>query len=154
VVLFSNSRNEPALLRAVAFTTDVRLLLNTSAVPSLRLGNVFAYDGNCTSAARCSAGAFPAISFSIIKVMGKVCCSPGRFFRMDRRWKKDGPWYLMGLVRRHFRWQGDTKSAMTTFETVLSTVLAYWIVPVTMFFFWLRYLPRQDFGEPCCMCFS
>jgi len=24
-------------------------------------------------------------------------------------------------------------------------VLAYWIVPVTMFFFWLRYLPRQDF---------
>jgi uncharacterized protein YjbI with pentapeptide repeats len=34
---------------------------------------------------------------------------------------------------------------MTAFETVLSTVLAYWIVPVTMFFFWLRYLPRQDF---------
>jgi uncharacterized protein YjbI with pentapeptide repeats len=34
---------------------------------------------------------------------------------------------------------------MTAFETVLSTVLAYWIVPVTLFFFWLRYLPRQDF---------
>src|SRR5260370_41487774 len=51
----------------------------------------------------------------------------------------------MGLVRRHFRWQGETKSAMTMFETVLSTVLAYWIVPATMFFFWLRYLPRQDF---------
>jgi uncharacterized protein YjbI with pentapeptide repeats len=34
---------------------------------------------------------------------------------------------------------------MTAFETVLSTVLAYWIVPVTMFFFWLRYLTRQDF---------
>src|SRR5258708_20581145 len=34
---------------------------------------------------------------------------------------------------------------MIAFETVLSTVLAYWIVPVTMFFFWLRYLTRQDF---------
>ena len=34
---------------------------------------------------------------------------------------------------------------MTIFETVLSTVLAYWIVPTTLFFFWLRYLPRQDF---------
>src|ERR1700704_7062404 len=51
----------------------------------------------------------------------------------------------MGLVRRHFRWQGESRSAMTAFETVLSTVLAYWIVPVTLFFFWLRYLPRQDF---------
>src|SRR6267143_7305374 len=51
----------------------------------------------------------------------------------------------MGLVRRHFLCQGDTTSAMTTFETLLSTVLAYWIVPVTMFFFWLRYLTRQDF---------
>ncbi len=34
---------------------------------------------------------------------------------------------------------------MTAFETVLSTVLAYWIVPATLFFFWLRYLTRQDF---------
>jgi len=34
---------------------------------------------------------------------------------------------------------------MTAFETVLSTVLAYWIVPATMLFFWIRYLPKQDF---------
>src|SRR5580765_7153584 len=34
---------------------------------------------------------------------------------------------------------------MMAFETVLSTVLAYWIVPVTLFFFWLCYLARQDF---------
>jgi len=59
--------------------------------------------------------------------------------------EKDGPWYLMGLVRRHFRWQGESRSAMIAFETVLSTVLAYWIVPATLFLYWLRYLPRQDF---------
>jgi len=52
---------------------------------------------------------------------------------------------LMGLVRRHFRWQGESRAAMTAFESVLSTVLAYWIVPATLFFFWLRYLTRQDF---------
>jgi len=34
---------------------------------------------------------------------------------------------------------------MIAFETVLSTVLAYWIVPATLFLYWLRYLPRQDF---------
>src|SRR6266700_2490277 len=51
----------------------------------------------------------------------------------------------MGLVRRHFRWQGETRSTQTAIETVLSTILAYWIVPVALFFFWLRYLARQDF---------
>src|SRR5947207_14532385 len=51
----------------------------------------------------------------------------------------------MGLVRRHFRWQGESRSAMIAFETVLSMALAYWIVPATLFLYWLRYLPRQDF---------
>ena len=30
-------------------------------------------------------------------------------------------------------------------ETVVATVLAYWVVPATLFLFWLRYLVRQDF---------
>jgi len=34
------------------------------------------------------------------------------------------------------------------------TVLAYWIVPVTMFFFWLRFLPGRIFGETLLHVFS
>jgi uncharacterized protein YjbI with pentapeptide repeats len=52
---------------------------------------------------------------------------------------------LMGLVRRHLRWQEETRSAMSTFESTLATLLACWIVPATLFLFWLRYLTRQDF---------
>jgi len=48
---------------------------------------------------------------------------------------------------------GESRSAMIAFETVLSTVLAYWIVPATLFLYWLRYLPRQDFRGHYCMCF-
>src|SRR5260370_10634058 len=51
----------------------------------------------------------------------------------------------MGVVGGHLRWQGETRSTQTAIETVLSTILAYWIVPVGLFFFWLRYLTRQDF---------
>src|SRR5437899_11981319 len=66
-------------------------------------------------------------------------------FTDGKKLAQDGASYFIGLVRTHLRWQGESRSAMTAFETVLSTVLAYWIVPVTLFFFWLRYLLRQDF---------
>src|SRR5258707_14219292 len=32
----------------------------------------------------------------------------------------------------------------TILETVVASVLVYWNVPVSLFFFWLRYLTRQD----------
>ncbi len=82
--------------------------------------------------------------FLLLRLWGSMAALPA-VFPDGQTLEKDGPWYLMGLVRRHFRWQGESRSAMTAFETVLSTALAYWIVPTTLFFFWLRYLPRQDF---------
>jgi uncharacterized protein YjbI with pentapeptide repeats len=128
----------------IAFTTDVRLLLNTSAVPSVRLGNVLPMTGLYLGGPLVLLALSLRFHFLLLRLWGSMAALPA-VFKDGETLEKDGPWYLMGLVRRHFRWQNDTKSAMTTFETVLSMVLAYWIVPATMFFFWLRYLPRQDF---------
>jgi heme A synthase len=58
--------------------------------------------------------------------------------------EKDGPWFLMALVRRHFRWMRDSRSPQAILEAVIAAILAYWVAPVTLFFFWLRYLARQD----------
>src|SRR4029077_8484609 len=58
--------------------------------------------------------------------------------------EKDGAWYLMGLVRRHFRGSRDTRSPLSLLEASLAALLAYWIVPATLLFFWVRYLVRQD----------
>jgi uncharacterized protein YjbI with pentapeptide repeats len=128
----------------IAFTTDVRLLLNTSAVPSLRLGNVMPMTGLYLGGPLVLLALSLRFHFLLLRLWGSMAALPA-VFQDGQTLERDGPWYLMGLVRRHFRWQNDTKSAMTAFETVLSTVLAYWIVPVTMFFFWVRYLPKQDF---------
>jgi len=128
----------------IAFTTDVRLLLNTSAVPSVRLGNVLPMTGLYLGGPLVLLALSLRFHFLLLRLWGSMAALPA-VFPDGQTLEKDGPWYLMGLVRRHFRWQGETKWAMTTFETVLSTVLAYWIVPATMLFFWLRYLPRQDF---------
>src|SRR2546427_9948668 len=64
--------------------------------------------------------------FLLLRLWGSMAALPA-VFPDGQTLEKDGPWYLMGLVRRHFRWPGATKSAMTMFDTVLSTVLAYGI---------------------------
>src|SRR5271169_4808317 len=128
----------------IAFTTDVRLLLNASAVPSLKLGNVLPMTGLYLGGPLVLLALSLRFHFLLLRLWGSIAALPA-VFPDGQTLEKDGPWYLMGLVRRHFRWQGDTKSAMTAFETVLSTVLAYWIVPATLILFWVRYLARQDF---------
>jgi uncharacterized protein YjbI with pentapeptide repeats len=128
----------------IALTTDVRLLLNSSAVPWLRLGNVLPMTGLYLGGPMVLLVLSLRFHFLLLRLWGGMAALPA-VFPDGQTMEKDGPWYLMGLVRRHFRWQGESRSAMTAFETVLSTVLAYWIVPATLFFFWLRYLPRQDF---------
>jgi uncharacterized protein YjbI with pentapeptide repeats len=128
----------------IAFTSDVRLLVNASALPIARLGNLLPMTSLYLGGPLVLLALSLRFHFLLLRLWGSMAALPA-VFPDGQTLEKDGPWYLMGLVRRHFRWQGESRSAMTAFETVLSTVLAYWIVPVTLFFFWLRYLPRQDF---------
>src|SRR2546425_2043927 len=128
----------------IAFTTDVRLLLNSSALPIPRLGNVLPMTGLYLGGPLVLLALSLRFHFLLLRLWGSMAALPA-VFPDGQTLEKDGPWYLIGLVRRHFRWQGETRSTQTAIETVLSTILAYWIVPVTLFFFWLRYLARQDF---------
>lgn len=126
------------------YTTDVRLLLNSSALPFPKLGNLLPTTGLFLGGPIVLLILSLRFHFLLLRLWGSMAALPA-VFPDGQTLEKDGPWYLMGLVRRHFRWQGESRAAMTAFEAALSTVLAYWIVPVTLFFFWLRYLTRQDF---------
>jgi uncharacterized protein YjbI with pentapeptide repeats len=129
----------------IASTSDVRLLLNSSALPAAaRFGNLLPMTGLYLGGPLVLLALSLRFHFLLLRLWGSMAALPA-VFPDGQTLEKDGPWYLMGLVRIHFRWQGESRSAMTAFEKVLSTALAYWIVPVAMFFFWLRYLPRQDF---------
>src|SRR5437764_3116515 len=128
----------------IIYTTDVRLLLNSSAIPFPKLGNVLPTTGLYLGGPIVLLILSLRFHFLLLRLWGSMAALPA-VFPDGQTLEKDGPWYLMGLVRRHFRWQGESRAAMTAFESVLSTLLAYWIVPATLFFFWLRYLTRQDF---------
>src|SRR5271168_1593080 len=128
----------------IALTTDVRLVLDAPAIPISRFANVLPMTGFYLGGPILLFFLYLRFHFLLLRLWGSMAALPA-VFTDGQTLEKDGPWYLMGLVRRHFRWMRDTRSPMTVLETVLSTILAYWVVPATLFVFWLRYLVRQDF---------
>ena len=128
----------------IGFTTDVRLVVNGSAFPFVRLGNILPMSGFYLGAPLVLFFLYLRFHFLLLRLWGSMAALPA-VFPDGQTLERDGPWYLMGLVRWHFRWSRDTRSPFSMLEMVIAATLAYWIVPATLFAFWLRYLVRQDF---------
>ncbi len=127
----------------IAFTTDVRLVLNSSAIPFARVSNAVPMSGFYLGAPLFIVLLYLRFHFLLLRLWGNMAALPAVFIDGNTP-EKDGPWFLMALVRRHFRWMRDSRSPQAILEAVVAAVLAYWVAPVTLFFFWLRYLARQD----------
>lgn len=56
------------------------------------------------------------------------------------------PWLLNGLVCVHFTLLRSKRPPLSRLQTAIVILLAWWIVPLTLFFFWVRYIPRQDWA--------
>ena len=130
-------------LLLIAFTSDVRLLVNGPAIPIPRVGRALPMMGFYLGAPILLVCLYLRFHFLLLRLWGNMAAMPA-VFPDGQTLERDGPWYLMGVVRRHFRWQRDSRSPFAVLETVLSTLLAYWVVPITLLIFWLRYLVRQD----------
>ena len=55
-----------------------------------------------------------------------------------------GPRIITGLLRTHFRWMNPDAPSTRLIEKSLSVLLAYWMVPLVLLFFWARYLTLQE----------
>jgi uncharacterized protein YjbI with pentapeptide repeats len=128
----------------IAFTTDVRLIVDGAAIPVGRFGKALPMSGFYLGAPLLLFFLYLRFHFLLLSLWGNMASLPA-VFPDGQTLERDGAWYLMGLARWHFRWTRETRSAFSMLELVLAATLAYWIVPATLFFFWLRYLVRQDF---------
>jgi hypothetical protein len=59
--------------------------------------------------------------------------------------KKVDPWMLTGLVNRHVPRLRERQPAFSDLQAFLALLLAYWLVPLTLFWIWIRCLRRHDF---------
>ena len=133
-----------ACIALIGLTTDVRLVVDASAIPIARLGKVISMTSFYMGGPLVLFILYLRFHFLLLRLWGSMAGLPA-VFKDGQTLEKDGPWYLMGLVRRHFRWMREGRSPFWVLETVVATALAYWVVPATLFLFWLRYLVRQDF---------
>ncbi len=127
----------------VATTSDARLILDGSTIPIRRLGNLLPINAFYLIAPIALLTIFVRFQFLLLRVWSSMASLPA-VFQDGQTVEREGPWYLMGLVRRHFRWLRDAKTPVSLLENVIATILAYWVVPATIALIWMRYLVRQD----------
>lgn len=128
----------------IVFTNDVRMVLNASAIPIARLGNVLPMTGFYLGGPLLLFALYLRFHFLLLRLWGSIAALPA-VFPDGQTPERDGPWFLMGLIRKHFRWLRDGRSPLAALETSVSMALGYWVVPATLLLFWVRYLVRQDF---------
>ena len=127
----------------VATTTDPRLILDGQTIPIAGLGNILPINAFYLIAPIFLVVLFVRFQFLLLRVWSSMAALPA-VFPDGQTVEQGGPWYLMGLVRRHFRWLRETKTPVSWLENAIATLLAYWAVPATIAIFWMRYLVRQD----------
>src|SRR6266404_7261991 len=127
----------------VATTSDPRLILDGQTIPIARLGNILPINSFYLIAPIFLVVLFVRFQFLLLRVWSSMAALPA-VFPDGQTVEQGGPWYLMGLVRRHFRWLRETKTPVSWLENTIATLLAYWAVPATIAAVWMRYLVRQD----------
>src|SRR5882724_7557337 len=127
----------------VATTSDPRLILDGQTIPIARLGNILPINAFYLIAPILLVVMFVRFQFLLLRVWSSMAALPA-VFPDGQTVEQGGPWYLMGLVRRHFRWLRETKTPVSWLENAIATLLAYWAVPATTVLLWVRYLVRQD----------
>jgi len=128
----------------VAMTTDVRLLLDGSALRTSRIPNMLPLQGFYLGAPLLLTVFYLRLQFLLLRLWGSVGAMPA-VFPDGQTPEKDGRWYLMGPIRPYLAWSRDPRSPLGMEESYVGMALAYWAVPAVLFFFWLRYLVLQDY---------
>src|SRR3984893_8697987 len=95
----------------IVFTTDVRLLLNASALPLAHFGNVLPMTGFYLGAPLVLFALYLRFHFLLLRLWGSIAALPA-VFPDGQTPERDGPWFLMGLIRKHFRWLRDGRSPL------------------------------------------
>src|SRR5258707_338905 len=96
----------------VATTTDPRLILDGQTIPIARLGNILPINAFYLIAPIFLVVLFVRFQFLLLRVWSSMAALPA-VFPDGQTVEQGGPWYLMGVVRRHFRWLRGTKTPVS-----------------------------------------
>jgi uncharacterized protein YjbI with pentapeptide repeats len=150
----SVSRSVRKLLAAVALacavawvilarTTDAQLLANAPILPIPRAGDLMPIIAFYLVGPIFLLGLYIGVHM-VLQRMWDVFAEVPAVFPDGKKLEDTMPRFVMALARARLNWPSFKRSPTFLLEILLSSALAYWLIPATMVLFWVRYLTVQD----------
>ena len=130
----------------IATTTDVRLLTNSASSPLPIIQTEIPIVWFYWAAPAVLLCVYFYLHLYLQRLWQGLAALPAVFPDGKPLDERAYPWLLNGLVRAHVQRLKRGRPALSRFEACISIVLAWWLVPLTLMMFWLRYLPRHDWS--------
>ncbi|MBT3265980.1 hypothetical protein HN371_02450 [Candidatus Poribacteria bacterium] len=128
----------------IATTKDVQLITNSASSQLPIIRTAIPLVGFYAAAPVLLLGLYLYFHLYMQHLWRELALLPARF--PDGRWldQKAYPWMLNGLVRSHVRLLREGRPEHAWIQSLVSGVLAWWVVPGTLAWLWYRYLVRHD----------
>ena len=130
----------------IATTTDVALLTNSSSSPLPIIQAKIPIAGFYWAAPLILFSLYVWFHFYLQRFWEGLAELPAVFPDGKTLDKKAYPWLLNCLVRPHFTLLRKPRPPLSRLMVGISMILAWWVVPLTFVFFWLRYLPKHHWA--------
>lgn len=128
----------------IGTTKDAALLTNSASSPLPIIGTELPIVGFYTVAPIVLLAMYFYFHLNMQRLWEALADLPAVFPDGRSLDKRADPWLLNGLVSAHFVRLRRQRPALSRVQQWLSILLAWWVVPVTLFAFWGRFLPRHD----------
>jgi uncharacterized protein YjbI with pentapeptide repeats len=128
----------------IATTTDVNLITNHASSPLPIIQTSIPIVGFFIVTPLLLLGIYFYFHFYLQKLMEEVASLPAVFQDGRPLHSKFNPWLINELVRSHFSRLKVERPFLSYVQLWISVLLAWWVVPITMFLFWGRYLRRHE----------
>jgi kumamolisin len=128
----------------IATTTDVGLITNRASTPLPVIQTSIPIVGFYIVTPLLLVGLYFYFHFYLQKLWDEMSSLPAIFPDGRPLQMKADPWLLSDLVRSHVSRLRADRPFLSHLQAWISILLAWWVVPITLTLFWVRYLPRHD----------
>ncbi len=128
----------------IATTIDARLVTDSASTPLPIIGTEIPIVSFYVAAPLVLIGVFVYFHFYLRRLWMALAKLPAIFPDGRTLDERSYPWLVNAIVRRHNKWLSENQSPMDRIEGLGTILLAWWIVPITLVGFWIRYLPSRE----------
>ena len=131
-------------LLTVTITTDLELITNSASSPLPIIGSAIPIVGFYWAAPLILAGVFLYFLIYLERLWESLAKLPAVFPDGTPLDEKIYPWLPNGMVRSHFLLLRQLRPPLSGLQALVSIIIAYWTVPLTLLIVWARYLTRHE----------